>query len=99
MREEEQEAVVLAELLDALRWDETAANKVLMRTLSYPLRILYVALAVGKLPDEIGIYKLQTEVRLENAPEGNPVHTGALHRHLGNAVFLHVTVHTVKLIR
>ena len=51
----EDAAVVLPQLLDALRRHETAPNQVLQRTLRYPLGILHVALAAGQLLDEIGI--------------------------------------------
>ena len=36
-------------------------------------------------------------VVLKDAPDGKPVHAGALHRHLVYAMFLHVTAHSVKL--
>ena len=58
----EDTAVVLAQLLNTLGRNETAAHQILQCTLRYPLGILHVALAAGKLLDEIGIDKLQVEM-------------------------------------
>ena len=86
-----------AKLLDALRRHETATHQVLHRALRYPLGILHIALAAGKLLDEVRIDKLQVEVGLQHAPDGYPIHGRALHRHLGHAMRLHQTTHVTQL--
>ena len=96
--EVEDAAVVLTQLLDAFGRHEAAAHQLLQRTLRYPLRILHVALATWQLLDEVGIHKLQLEVRLKNTPDGNPVHRSTLHRHLRHATNKHVVTHVTQLM-
>lgn len=72
-------AVLKAELLDALRRDETAENKFLHHALRYPLGILHVTLVPWQLLDEIGIDELQIEVVRKGAPDGYPIDARTLH--------------------
>ncbi len=91
-------AVILPQLLNTLGRNETAAHQILQRTLRYPLGILHVALAARQLLDEIGIDKLQMEMRLKHSPDGNPIDCRALHRHLTYAMRLHHTTHITQLV-
>ena len=94
----EDATVVLAKLLDALRRHEAATHQILHRALRYPLGILHVALAAGKLLDEVRVDQLQAEMGLQHAPDGNPIHGGTLHRHLGHTLRLKQTTHLMQLM-
>ena len=94
----EDAAVVLTQLLNTLWWYETAAYQVLQRTLRYPLGILHVALAARQLLDEVGIDKLQMEMRLKHTPDRNPIDCRTLHCHLTHAMRLHHTAHVKQLM-
>lgn len=51
--------VQLTHILHNRLRNETALDEILQQTLSYPLRILDIALATRKLLDEVWIYELQ----------------------------------------
>ena len=58
---------------------------------------LLVALTARQLLDEIGIDKLQTEVRFKHTPYWNPIRGCALHCHLSNFPPSHLTAHVFQL--
>ena len=55
------------------------------------------ALAARQLLDEIGIDKLQVEVRLKHTPDGNPIDGRTLHRYFRDTIRLHQAAHVTQL--
>ena len=89
--------VILSELLDSLRRHKASTYQFLQHALRNPLSVLYVTLMTWQLLDEIGIDKLQFEMRFKDSPDGNPVDTCALHPNLLNVMLEHQITHFCQL--
>ena len=78
----EDATVVLTHALHEGIRDKTSTDKVLQRAFRYPGGIPHIALATGKLFDEIGVHQFQGSDPFQDTPDRMPVDAGAFHCHL-----------------
>ena len=89
--------VVLPELLYGIDRNVAPTNQILAQTGGYPLRILNITLASGKLLYSQGVCQIELKVALKHTPDRTPVHASALHGNLADLLFHKLVTQGIKV--